>query len=178
MVATLDMRALVDVECECKLAVTLKASALFGAWEHLATIALASLRSTALHLLFLGLTSTRNVDLALAWLLLFAWVRCVAGVLIRVVAEFLRLPTRLLAWLATGIFAFSWSMAWFPTSMRSTFERLATDFATADVLKPALLIFESLLTAHAALLDQERALRASFIILVAIVRNLRVATSF
>lgn len=63
------------------------------------------------------------------------------------------------------------------TKMSPALELLAANLTTTGILKPALYVLEVLLTAHAALLYQEWALRAGFVIKMAVVLNLGVATA-
>lgn len=74
------------------------------------------------------------------------------------------------------IFAFAQSMTSIPAGMRAAPEPFTTDFSTANVGKPALLIFQRLFAAHTTLLREVRALRTCFIISVAIMRDLRMST--
>lgn len=94
---------------------------------------------------------------------------------IRVPARFLRLATRLLARLAIGILAVAWPMTEFAAMVGSTTQQFSANLAATDILEPTLLVLEFLLAAHAVLLDQERALRTCLVVLMAVVRDLRMA---
>jgi hypothetical protein len=89
--------------------------------------------------------------------------------------HFLGLATLLLASLAIRIFALSWAVTRFATEVRATTELVAAHVTAANILQPALLVLERLLPAHAPLLHKKGAFGTSLIVLVAVVRDLRVA---
>jgi hypothetical protein len=76
-----------------------------------------------------------------------------------------------------SILAVVGSMALFPASMRAAAKILAANHAAAHFLQPAWLILQSMFAAETPLIDQEWAFGAGFVVSVAIVSNLRVATS-
>ena len=88
----------------------------------------------------------------------------------------LGLSTGLLTRSASSIFAITFAVAGFGTEMGATLEFSTTDLSTADILEPALLILETLLATHAAFLNQERTSWTAFVVHVAIVLDLRMAT--
>ena len=98
------------------------------------------------------------------------------SVFVGMTTDALGLSASLLASNASSILAFAWSMAWLSTEMRAAFELLATNLATSNILKPALLILHQLLATHASLFNQERTLWTILIILMTVVLDLRVAT--
>lgn len=55
---------------------------------------------------------------------------------------------------------------------------MATYLTAADVLQPALLVLQGLLSAHAPLLHKERTFGTGLVVLVTVMWHLRVATSF
>jgi hypothetical protein len=94
-----------------------------------------------------------------------------------VTTNFLLLATRLAA--MTGrVFAFSGRVTRLEAVMRAAFEFLSAYLSATNVWEPTLLILKSLLTAHAPFLHKKRAFGASFVVLVAVVRNNWVSTCF
>lgn len=83
----------------------------------------------------------------------------------------LLLGTKLLA-LACCVLALARTMALFLAKMRAAAQLLLADHAARYVFQEARLVLQRLLPAHASLLDQERTLRACFVILVAVVCHL------
>lgn len=89
----------------------------------------------------------------------------------------LGLATRLIACTSRRVFTFTRTVAHLLAKMSPALELLAADLTTTSILEPALYVLEILLAAHAALLYQEWALRAGFIIKMAVVLDLGVATA-
>lgn len=177
MITAVHVGGLVDVQSECKFPVPLQACAFVIAGQGLSIVSFTVLRSAAFHLLLLSLAVASNEYLALAWFVLLAWEWGVASIFdVRMTTNFLLLPTRLLARLAMSIFTLSRCMARLQAIMRATLELLPTYFSAANIRKPTLLILQSLLATHAPLLHKKRTLGASFIVLMAVVRNNRMAT--
>lgn len=83
-------------------------------------------------------------------------------------------PTWLLAY-STSIFAFSWPVAGFRTTMKATLESLPTDFTAANIAQPTWLILQLLSPAQTRLRCKERTFRTRLLVQMAIVWNLRVA---
>ena len=67
-------------------------------------------------------------------------------------------------------------MARFAAEVGAATKFSAADFSTAGVREPAGLVFEVFLAAHTGFFYQEGTFRASFLVAMAVVRNLRVAT--
>jgi hypothetical protein len=95
--------------------------------------------------------------------------------LVWVLTCLLGLAAGLLTRSTPSIFAITIPMARLGTEMRATLELSATDLSAAHVFQPALLVLETLLTTHTALLNKEGTSRASFVVHVTIVLNLRMA---
>lgn len=76
-------------------------------------------------------------------------------------ADLLLLATSLLALLAVRVLAQIIAVAQLQASMDSALQHPSANLAATDISKPALLVLQGLLSTHAALLDQERALDAA-----------------
>jgi hypothetical protein len=100
----------------------------------------------------------------------------VAQILVWMPTHLLGLTAWLLARLPICILALPVTVARFAAVMEATTQSLTTDLAAANVLQPAWLILERMLPTHATLLDQEWALRARLVILMAVVRDLLMST--
>ena len=176
VVASIDVSGLVDVQGQRKFPVPFQTRTFIIARQSLAVVAFTVFGSTALHLLLLCLAITSNEDFALTRLVLFAWEWSMAGILnIRVTAHFLLFSTWLLTRLSMCVFAFSRQVTGLQAVVRAAFQLLAADLPATNFLKPTLLILQSLLSAHATLLDQERAPGAGFAVLVTVMRDLWMA---
>lgn len=75
------------------------------------------------------------------------------------------------------VFAIIWTMTVLPTEMRATLERLPAYLTAARICKPAGHIFQHTLTAQTRLLGQKWTFRTAFLVCVAGVWGLRMATS-
>lgn len=166
----------VNVKCECEFAVALEACTFVVALEGLFGVAFAGFGGVALHFLLEVLTVACDEHFALARLVFLTGCRCMAELFTRVATSFLGFPAELLA-SPPHVFAIAGSMAWFSTEMGAATELPTTYFTTSSVGKPAWLILQFLLAAHARLLYQEGALGARLLVAVAIVRDLRMATT-
>ena len=168
------MCSLVNVECQSKLAIALKLSALVVARQRFCAISFTVLRRTTLHFLFLGLALTSDVYLVLAWLILFARKGCVARMLdVWVTTCLLWLTTGLLAGLSISVLALAGTMTLSTTHVDPAAKLSATDLAAPDISQPARLIFHGLLAAHATLLHKERTLWTRLVVQVTVVGDLR-----
>lgn len=137
----------IDVECQCKLAIPLKPSALLIAFECLLEITFGILRRETLRLLFDTLTFTSDEYLVLTGFVLLAWDRRVAWSHTRVTADAELLPTWLFAW----FFTFTGTMALFLAGVSAALQSSPAYLATSDVNEPAWLIFNRVLSAQALL---------------------------
>lgn len=88
-----------------------------------------------------------------------------------------RLPTRLLAGFQC-ILTVAWSMAVLFTSVRTTLECCTANAATSSVRQPAGLILQHLLATKTDFLRKIGTLRTGLIVRVAVMRRLRMSTSF
>lgn len=173
MVTTFNMCFLINVERECQLTVPLQSGALFVARQRLCEVTLTCLRCVASHLLLLSLALTSDEDLVGAGLVFFASSRSVTDGFVWVLANLFGLSAGLLARSTSSIFTLAVAMTRFSAEVRATLELSATDLSTADVLQPTLLVLETLLAAHTALFDKERAPRTALIVHMTIVLDLR-----
>lgn len=177
MISTINMSTLIDVESHGQSTVPLESRTLLCAWKRFDSVAFGSARCSALDFLLLSLAFAGDKDLAVAWLGLLASEWSVTRCLIWMTADLLLFATRLVTSLASSIFALALSMALLATEMHSALQLLSTDIATTDITKPALLILEGFLPAHAHLGCKEWALRACVFILMAVVSNLRMTAA-
>jgi hypothetical protein len=95
--------------------------------------------------------------------------------LVWVLTSLFGLAAGLLTRSTPSIFAITLPMARLGAEMRATLELPTTDLSTAHVFQPALLVLETFLATHTALLNEERTSRTSLIVHVAIVLDLRMA---
>jgi hypothetical protein len=121
----------------------------------------------------LSLTFTSDKDLVGASFVLFTSTWSMADGLVWVLTCLFGLAAGLLTRSTPSIFTITIPMARLGTEMGTTLELPATDLSTAHVLQPALLVLETLLTTHAALLDKKGTSRTSLVIHVTIVLDLR-----
>jgi hypothetical protein len=176
MITTFNMCFLIDVERECQLAVALQSGTLFVARQRLCKVALTGLGCVASHLLLLSLAFTSDEDLVGASFILFASSRSVTDSFVWVITSLFRLAAGLLARSTSSILTLAITVTRLGTEMRATLELSATDLSTADVFQPALLVLETLLAAHTALLHQEGTPRTALVVHMAIVLDLRMTT--
>lgn len=158
--------------------VPLEASALVRAGQSLASIPFACFGCAALDFLLLSLAVAGDEDLASAWLIFRAGEGRVANILqVLVAANLLLFRAKLLA-VASGVLALARTMTALLAQMRSTTQLLLAHQTTRHILQEARLILQCLLTTHASFLNQEGALRARFVVLVAAVRYLSMSAFF
>lgn len=135
-----DKIALINIQRQRQLSVSLQPSTFIVTWQLLIDIAFITIASSALAFLFLSLTFASDEDLALTRLVLLTWERSVARLTVWMSAELLGLATRLLTFGTASIFAFTRSMTGLAAEVRTTAQLLAAYLATSYVLKPALLV--------------------------------------
>lgn len=116
-------------------------------------------------------------DLVLALFIFFAWKRCVTRSRVWMSARLLF--TTLLLAMPMSIFAIARSMTGLSTRVSITALQLgSTNFTAPYFGQPARLVLHLVLPTHAEFGGKERTLWASFVVQMAIVRHLRVSTSF
>lgn len=163
----------IDVERQCKLAVTLKTSALLITLQSLLAVAFAGLGSITLRFLFYPLTLAGDDNFVLTRPILFAWLRKVAGRHVRVTADTQLLAASLLA----RFFALTATVTLLLAFVYTAFESTTADLAAANFAEPARLVLDNILAAQAVLGGQVWALGAVFFVAVTVVANLRVTAA-
>lgn len=169
----------VNVQCIGEETVTLKTETFVVALQSIAGWGGIGPGCLTLDLLLPVLARAGDEGLGLAWLVLFAGVRCVACVAACMIAGLADLAAGLSAARAedAGILALAGSMAQFLTFMRAALQLLSAGQTAAGLGQIAGLVLERLLSADARLLDQERALRTFHIVKMALMWYRWVATS-
>lgn len=169
-----------DVQCCCKLGVALEAQTFVVARQGLPLKDWIGLRSIALHLLLDVLTLAGNDDLCWTWLILFTWIRSMARIETWMTTSdgSLGLATGVWAMSQFRVFTFAWAVAALLAGMNAALQTLLADLSTRDGCRPAGLVLEDLLAAHASLLNKVWALRTGLLIAVAVMLGLWMSTSF
>lgn len=166
----------IDVQRRGELSVALKLEAFVIAIEDFARVARGGLGGEAFDWLFLMLTDASDERLCLAGLDFFARVRSMTWVRACVFADCLLT----VAWLSTGrrgVFALAGTVAGLLAGVNTALEFLAARQTAANFCEPAWLILQRLLTTNAWLLNQERTFRTVLRIVMALMLDLRMATS-
>lgn len=169
-----------DVECRRKLSVTLETKTFIVTRQSLAFKNWIGLGGIALHLLFDVLAFAGDDDLCWAWLIFFTRIRSVARIETRMTAtnSCLGLATSMWTMSQICIFTLSWAMTALLAGVNAALQALLADLPTRDGCRPAGLVLEDLLTAHASLLNKVWALRTGLLITVAVMLDLWMSTSF
>lgn len=167
-----------DVQGHGQSAVTLKTSAFIVTFQAVLTTSGVRYANTsvAFDFLLLALTVTCNHHPKWTRLLLFARRWSMTWLFTRMTTQLLRFTALLLA-MGVGILAIARSMTSFRTTMRTAFEKSATDQTTQDFGSPTRLVLECLFIAKTFLFSKKWALRTLLFVGVTIVDNLRMPTT-
>lgn len=145
-----------DVECRSELGIALKTKTFVVAWQCLPLQNWISLGGITFNFLLDVLALAGDDNLGGAWLIFSTRIRSMARVETRMTTSDGSLGLAARMWTVTqfSVFALSWAMAALLAGMNSALQALLADLATRDGCRPARLVLENLLAAHACLLNK------------------------